>query len=366
MKNGEALMVRARRANPVPPDAYEDLSRSVEAQELLDAIVRRERAAGPPARARSRGRGPRVRSAVLAAMVLLAGLGYLAAADRPQTRLDPAWSAGLVAFAQGSPRLLIAQEGWMVTSAEEAGSGTGEMLFANHPRAPVAAGSGRYWMSLSWYPAEMHESYVGDRRTGADGSSRTTIAGHEAIVFEHRGTAPIGRTFYALWTDGDHSLELRSDVIPELEQFVEVAATLHAVDTDTWLSAMPSGVVTPAERAAAVDTILQDIPVPAGVDVGEIKDRKTVTNSLDYEVTTAVVCGWLRQWIEGDEAARREAVAAMTGAREWDAFRNPGPYGFETYVFEVADAMAAGRPVNDDRSLPIGVGYQRHVGCAEG
>ena len=389
MKKNEALMTRARRINPTPAEAFQNLAHSSEGQETLDAIlqvtppVRSDQTSPPRAIPRSladngaprttlrlRAIGKRT-AAIAAAVAVVLGIITVGTSPRPGRSGDSAWAPELVRIAEESPRLLVGREGWRVTGANEFSEETGDMMFENGQSCLVeGAEKGCYWMSLTWYPAHMYADYFKDRKRGSDASWKIAIAGNEATIFLHKGTAPIGATFYALWFDGEHSMELRSDVIPTIAEFRAIAATLQVVDVDTWLTAMPSSVVTPVGRAEAIDEILADIPVPSNVDVEELKNMERVSNtySLEGEVTNAVVCGWVQQWIDGTkaggEAAVREAVSALVGSHRWAAMdENDQQLSF---IADVTDAMATKSPINGDGSVPIGVGYQRHLGCPEG
>ena len=57
-------------------------------------------------------------------------------------------------------------------------------------------------------------------------------------------------------------------------------ASLHEVDVDTWLSAMPASVVQPAQQAEAVDEMLAGIPLPPGFDPASIRDDRCRPGSL--------------------------------------------------------------------------------------
>ncbi len=361
MRKHDDLMAFARRVDPIPPERFHGFATSPAGRRILDAIVDEAIPRGKGVRPTSPG--PRAaRKRVLAGVAVAAAvLGVVAVgtSNRPRPREDSSWAPKLVRVAQEAPRLLVVREGWIVASADEIGGDTGEMIFE----------SDRRWVTLNWFPAELYEGYVEDRRRGADAAGDVTVAGRDGILFRHDGTAPSGVTFYALWLDGPHAMELRSDVIPAAGEFRALAASLEAVDVDTWLAALPDDVVTPDRRDDAVETILADVPIPSNLDVEELKKRQAVRTaaSLEYEVTMAVVCGWVQQWVDatrsGDDAAKSEAVEMLGAARRWDVLRDLGQGA--TYVFDVADAMAAGTPVNDDRSLPTGVGYQRHIGCPE-
>ncbi|HEX2293718.1 MAG TPA: hypothetical protein VHN37_00225 [Actinomycetota bacterium] len=367
MRSDEELLAIARRVDPVPSDAFSDLARSPEGIAMLAEITVTA----------SRRRASRRVVAVAAVAAVLVGV---VTATRPEPRRPEArWSPALVVLAEESPRLLIHADGWRVTSAEELGGGHGEMFFENGRRCQLAGASeGCYWMSLAWYPVESYRRYLADRERGADASWDIEIDGHDAVLLRHDAPAPdvtegivgdpfTGTTFYALWADGGHWLELRSDVVPTVDEFRDVAATLHRVDVGEWLGALPDSVVQSHERPSEIDRILVDVPVPPHLDLEELASRPGVRGAIEYEVMTAVVCGWIDHWIEGnrsgDARVTSEAADALAGARRWRVFRDGGQ--FEEVVFEIADAMARGEPVDVgwDESVPAGVGYRRHLGC---
>jgi hypothetical protein len=186
------------------------------------------------------------------------------------------------------------------------------------------------------------------------------------LLFRHDGNVPIGVTFYALWFDGSYAVELRTDVIPEEAEFRDIARSVESVDLDTWLAAMPERVVTPDERRQAIERIVADMEVPPNVDLDELAERQLVTQSLEFEVATVVVCGWIERWVDadraGDEGGRREAAEAMAGGHNWDAVADNGMWA--EYVAGVAEEMANGGPA--DGSGAVGDRFRRDIGCDGG
>lgn len=347
--NDEALMQAARRIDPLAADAYRDMAGTPWGRQTLESIL-----AATPA-----SRRPWVRklAAVAAAAAVVTGVVAVVASDeRPEPRQESHWAPKLVRMAQESPRLLVTAPGWKVTRADDYGAGGAEMRFEN----------GRDWADIYWYPGELYESYVDDRRQGADATSHLRVAGNDAVLFRHDGTA-LGTTFYALWQAGPHAVELRTDVVPTEAEFRRLAASIEVVDVDTWLSALPENVVKPEERERAVERLVADVPVPPEADLGGVASRDAPGDggSLGFYVATEVVCGWVDHWAGAtDEAARRDAVEALSGAGEWHVFRKGG-MALE-YVEDVAAAMAAGEPVAGDRPASVADGYRRHLGCEEG
>lgn len=362
MKDDDPLMTIARRVDPVPPDAFRDLAHSREGRRTLESILSADRAAGP-------ARAPGTRwikriGAVAVAAAAVAGLLVLRSPDPSPRSPGTRWAAALVEVAEEAPRLLVGAEGWRITSADEFEGSHGEIWFENGRSCQDAdAADGCYWVSLAWYPVEYFDQYLADRRRDAARSWKITIAGQEAVVVRHDYQPPAA-TFYALWVDGEHWLELRSDVIPTFDEFRAVADSVQVVDVDTWLSAMPASLVTPDERREAVDEVLADIPIPSNVDVEALRSASRVSSSVEDEVVGAVVCGWVRQWHDaqrsGDEASARQAVDALAGARDWKVFSGLGGGG---YVTDVADAMATGAPITPGSDVPVGAQYLRLLGC---
>ena len=155
------------------------------------------------------------------------------------------------------------------------------------------------------------------------------------------------------------------------EDYRAVAATVREVDQGTWLAALPAGTVAPDDRATAVEATLAELPVPDGLDVEALMATGTAndSHSMELEVTNAVICGWVQQWVDGtasgDTAAVDEATSAMTSSRQWPPLVETASGTMKEFVWDVADAMAAGVPLEQFPSLPQGTGYQRHLGCPE-
>lgn len=380
MTKNDALMTRARRIDPVPASTFEGLARSPEGQETLNTILelppeqprKNHDVVGAKPQHRPLGLGAIARRTVvigLAATVVI-GIATVVAPQRPAPDGEMVWGAELVSIAESSPRYLIADEDWKITSVDEFSGQSGEMMFQNGPGALLANSTpGLYWVELSWNPASEHDKLVKDREHSAENSGGIVIADQRGFLFQDTDSAPIASTFYALWLDGEHSLQLRSDVIPTLEEFKAVTNHLRTVDVDAWLSAMPAGIVKPDERDEAIEKILAGLPVPANLDIDALKETEVVRNdySLDYDVRSAVVCGWVQQWIDATKAGNSRSARNAAAAVAWSGWAEADNHGqWSSFVSDVAVAIKTSKPVNGERSLPIGVTYQRHLGCPEG
>lgn len=295
--------------------------------------------------------------AATAAVVVLIGVAVLGKGEDDTTIDAAAPPAAPVATAEVAPRLLVTAEGWSVERVQEHTADLGEMGFTD--------GAGRH-LELNWYPAAEHATFLADRARAAEGSWPATIAGHDAVVFQYAGRID----FTALWLDGPHSFELRGSTFSSLEEYLAAVATLEEVDGETWLSALPASIVRPEERQAAVAAILKKLPLPADFDAGSLASgTSNSSQEIGFEVTQAVACAWVQEWVDGTEAGDAAAVSAaadaMASSHEWDVLVE-NDSDFAEYIWQVADAMATGEPFNGDTTIPTGTGYQRAIGCAEG
>ena len=350
MKNDD-LMSRVRSANPVRPTAFQEWTDSPDGRELAERILATRPEEPRTAEKRSADNGPRrfltgrrlVAGATAAALIL----GVVGVVSLRRFDTGSAWAGSLVKIAEDAPRMLLAEAGWKVVRADEFGGKLGEMTFSNGDRE----------VDLRWIPAKHHSVAVDDRRRSADEEWNLKIAGREAVLFRYEGTTH----FTALWREGDHSLELRG-VFPTVGDYQAVAATLEAVDVDTWLSAMPESVISPDIRAASVDEMLDDLPVHPSVDIDKLKASEGVTDryQLGAMVTGAVACAWIDQWIDatskGNDRRAREAVNAMATSHNWAILLEMNEAGdWPEAVWEYANAMATFRVEMNAGSWPEAV-----------
>jgi hypothetical protein len=361
MKN-EDLMTKVRSANPVHPTAFQDWTESPEGQEVAERIL-----AAPPGETEPAVKKEKVhdgRRKIFTGTRLLAGataalliLGIVGVVSIRQSDTGSAWAASLVRIAEDSPRLLLAEAGWEVVRADEFSGELGEMTFSN----------GEYEMDLRWTSAKYHRVAVEDRRKSAQESWNVTIAGRDAVLFQYEGVTD----FTALWRDGDHSLELRG-VFPTVGRYRAVAASLQAVDVNTWLSAMPESVVKPDIRAASVDEMFADIPVHPDVDVDKLKASERVTDryQLGAKVTGAVACAWIDQWIDAtsknNDKRAQEAVDTMATSHNWAILLEMNEAGdYPEAIWEYAEALPENSPVSGGRPMTIEEAYESALGCEQ-
>lgn len=343
-----SLLTRSAAAVEVEPD----LARVVDRAEMIALAPDR---VGRPSRRRLVIAAAVATAAAAAAALVAVGLPPGGGGEGTVDVVnDP--PAGDVPEVQLPQRYLLGPE-WAVVDVTESTVDTGEMRFES------ATGS----IELFWQPAERHQMYVDDRAHEADPWTMT-IAGHEVAAFDERGEYG---GIAALWLDGDHSFEIRTESFDERDAFQAVASTMTAVDQAAWLDSLPPTVVRPADRPLAVDGVLAGLPVPEGLDRAGLAMSGIVGEPHDVEgdVTNALVCAWIQQWVDGaeagDAAAVADAVDAMASSRQWPVLvANDGTRAH--YIWQVADAMVADVPLEPYTGIPQGTGYQRSVDCAEG
>jgi hypothetical protein len=268
---------------------------------------------------------------------------------------DQAWAAALVRVAEAAPRLLVDEDGWEITRADQFSVDYGEMTLAKDGQE----------LEIKWLPAAKYEHYLDKRVAELEDLGTARAADVEARLFRYRGQ----NDHVALWLDGDYMVEARG-IAPDADAFREMLASLHEVDVDTWLSAMPASVVQPAQQAQAVDEMLAGVPLPPGFDTASIPTSDAVRDryQLGAQVAGAVACAWIDRWVTarraGDEATAREAVDAMATSRTWPVLREMSEDGgYPEVLWELAAAMEANEPVPAGRPMKVEEAYVAALGC---
>jgi hypothetical protein len=356
-------------ANPLSDRAAAALALNDAERELVESIV-----ATPvrPHAPRAASRVLRRRRFVLALGV--AGAVVCALMLAPSGHRDggpaPAFAAPLMRFANASPLALLRLPGWHVVYADEQAGGFGEMHFVRGPAdsegdprgASVrtqASLAGRV-ASLTWSPVSpaSREYLDGGHQAAATGLGVT------ARRFTYEGGSRKAFDISAEFIVRGRILSFRATVT-SMAMFRAELRALTAVDTVTWLRAMPPSVVKAADSGETVRVMLKGIPLPPGFDAARIRGVNLVHDryQLGAAVTGTVACMWIADWSRaraaGDTATVRHAIAAMATAPRWPVLHQMARTGaWPQVLIGYAKAMPqgtwAGRPLAGDVDSGLG------------
>lgn len=312
---------------------------------------------------RRRGARPQ-RLAMSLGVALAAVLAGLSFGGVFAGRAQPAWGAELVSFANASPLVLLGQPGWQIDYANEDSAQDGELHFTT---GSVPAGATAEDMTtnarLSWYSGTL-SSWSADRASSADLSTTAPVLGTVAQVYQYAGGTPGHQDITALWEYDGRVLEFRAGAA-DVAAFESLLASLRAVDTNTWLSALPPSVVKATDRSAVIASMLQGVTLPPGFDASMISGSDLTSDryQLGAWVTGTVACAWFKLWSDarstGDAAGVQQAIAAMATATNWPILRQMSASGGYPQVLEgFAAAMPSGlwygRPLEGDVNSGLG------------
>jgi hypothetical protein len=283
-----------------------------------------------------------------------------------------AFGEALVRFANNSPLALLEAPGWQVVYADEEPDGFGEMHFVQGPAdadgnpkgglvQTQASLAGRV-ASLTWGPVNR-----ADRKSiDAGHQSASTGLGVTARQFVYEGGTPRGFDITAIFIVRGRQLSFRATVT-SMAMFRAELRALSAVDTVTWLRAMPPSVVKSADSRETVRLMLKGIPLPPGFDAARIRGAALVHDryQLGAAVTGTVACMWIADWnrarTAGDPATVNRAIAAMATAPQWPILHEMARQGaWPQVLIGYANAMPKGtwfgRPLVGDVVNGLGCG----------
>jgi hypothetical protein len=214
------------------------------------------------------------------------------------------------------------------------------------------------------------DAYAGGRfahalRVRDDNREAVSVDGFEAALDDYgngRYRLNLVRGFWAWEIDGR--------TFATADEFLETVSRLVTVDDATWEESLPAEIIGPPERAAAIDTILADIPLTADFDRSALTDQDQTSSRypLAVEVTRAVICAWLDQWFDatdaGDEAAATQAAAALATATDWDILIEIDQEGgWSRNVWELAASIDQDPTAPSDPTATIPDNAATSLGC---
>ncbi|HLY49493.1 MAG TPA: hypothetical protein VKR21_09875 [Solirubrobacteraceae bacterium] len=362
-------------ANPLTERTAAALPLHEAERELMQTIISiqvRPRVRRPSVAARRRRRAGLVLAITVGVAALLM---LLPSADRSGGPA-PAFAASLVRFANASPLVLLQLPGWHVVYANEEAGGFGEMHFVRGPAdaegnprgadfSRQASLAGRE-ASLTWMPLRTRGAklMLGGHQNAPTGLG---VVAHR-FVFE--GGSPRAFDITALFVDRGRVLSFRATVT-SMAMFRSELEALTAVDTTTWLRAMPPSVVNAADSGEVVRLMLKDIPLPPGFDAARIRGVRLVHDryQLGAAVTGTVACMWIGDWNRGrrtgDTALVRRAIAAMATAPRWPILREMAHQGaWPQVLIEYAKGLPSNSIQLDSREPIMSSGVDSALGCS--
>lgn len=342
--------------------------------------------------------------------VAVAGVLFVSGHGTISDPATPAFAQSAIRVAEGNPRLLVTEPGWMVTRAGEFEPEVGSIEFRND------GNDGE--ISINWSPAEYHEDPLaeGDRQlTRWKGSEFNCGAapdgGRESAVLQTRttcesfsryryievnGTRATLHEIRLINADGESSESFQVEIPPlgpvvvsisvenlSRSQFATALDSIEPASIEEWLSALPANIVRPVNRPEVVDEMLEGVPIPQSLDVELLKSEFAALNhyALGAAVSGAVACGWLDQWVaatgdkQRDPAAAKEAERALTSSRRWPILRELAPKGgWSAVLWEYADDVRRGdraellgdgstQSMPDGSVYEVGPSYAIGLGC---
>lgn len=345
-------------ANPLTAECAAGLGIAEAQDELLTGLMV-ERIPGPtPERVSRTGRRRIFARVVLPVAAIAVGLvALLSLRDGSGDQgTGTAWAAEQVRLAEASPLVLLGAPGWRVESANELSEQEGELQFRHGPTSapkhitvtgnepsPADTRSAQ----LTWTAGGI-QTWLEDRAASAELTTTAPVLGTTAHVYQYTGGTPRHRDITALLRYDGRVLEFRAGAA-DIDAFKALLATLKRVDTNTWLSAMPASVVKAPNRDAAINQMLQGVPVPPGFDAKEITGPDLVKDryQLGAAVAGTVACQWFKRWSDAREAhdqiKERKATAAMATAEDWPVLKEMAKDGdYPDVLVEFAAAMRSG------------------------
>jgi hypothetical protein len=314
MPKHKDAIARMRAANPISTAELRASLGEGELREARDASI----AAGESAiRPRPRRRVPRRPLAACAGLTCVAAVALVVLlVGTPGGGNQPDFAAAALAVAEANPRLLVSEPGWSVIGVEEEEFEPDEGLITFSDESHEL-GWNAHEIEIIWAPAREYDSDLRERaELGVLETS--TLLGATATTVHEEGSeyatilSPMGSVF----------LEV-SGAVGSYADYETLLQSLRPVDVNTWLEAMPPGVVRPKERPLAIERMLKGVPLPPGFDLAALQGKELVSEPVDLAIDLgdAVSCGWVESWLSakraGDEGRAQKAVDAMATVRDW-------------------------------------------------
>lgn len=265
-------------------------------------------------------------AAAAAAAALVAVPSWLLSRDEPTS---------VYAAPQALERVVLDAPGWTITDVSEPGG----------PESEVEWSDGSATLTVHLRAADTRAGYVRDREhidhPQVDRGTPTGLLGADARWWAYSAS---DRTAIGA-VAGDVFPEVRGEGM-DRAAYLDLLARLDWADQETFEAALPEEFVTSGEADAAIVDMLRGVPLAPGAAVPSSDESDPY--HLGADVAAQVACPWIDQFAdateEGDDAAARQAQAALAGSHDWAFLHVMDAEGdYPDVLWEIADEVVAGR-----------------------
>jgi hypothetical protein len=269
----------------------------------------------------------------IAALLCLCVAGVAVSREQNQTVDVAGDPSGTVPMPDPTAVTRVVLDGWSIDRYFSSSHGAGQPYAAAWTYVEYQFEQGDRRLQISFYPAE-------ERRT--DQAPNIEVRGTRGTLLESGG----GR-YRVNWQESGFTWEADGGPFGDAASFVAAVDQVHQVDVSTWQAAMPKDVVLPSDRPAAVDKLLEGVPLPPAFDVDALRrsDQPTGTYDLGVEVLgKGVACAWIAEWRQHrGTPAGDDAVRALATSRTWKGLIDMTAQGdYSAVVWQIADGLASG------------------------
>jgi hypothetical protein len=283
------------------------------------------------------------------------------AAETPPTTVVETTAATIADLPPGEfPRVLLDAPDWSITYLDYAEGEDDHGLFA-YSDTRFSDGLTEAELRMNSGSHADLEALIADRANDATRLADQPIWDTSAAVVGESGSA-----FTAMWENNAVEYEFVVYDVDE-ETFRSLLSSLTQMHEEEWIAVLPDEIVT--DRAAAIPTYLEDVPLPPNFDTTSLEDGPIEHwYNVAAETISAVSCGWIEAWIDGkadgNSDAVQQAIDAMSTSRDWPVLAEMGEVGeFPSGVWEYADAIAGDGTVIGGTILTVEESYQQALGC---
>lgn len=289
-------------------------------------------------------------------------------AGTPEVSVAATTPTTLADLAPGEfPRVVLDASGWSMDYLDHTEGENEDGEYATSEIQFVSGSSEAELRMNSGWHADLEE-LVADRAREGERLEDQPIWDATAVVV---GSVE-SEAFTAMWESNAVEYEfvmydVNNERVDEAT-FRSLVAGLTQTTEEEWIEALPDEIVT--DRAAAIATYLEDIPLPPDFEAGSLEEGPIEHwYGVAAETVGAVTCSWIEVWIDGKDAgdseAEQRAVDAMTGSHDWQVLADMSDVGgYPSVVRDYAEAIAGDGTVTAGTVLTVEESYQQAFSCS--